>query len=396
MGHGCSICSGVSIENGYGNVRRPSQSQPQGPTASSQQQQKTGVKKIFIKKFDNTRDDLKVFYAEPEDRQKEHPLYRNLFNPQQSAEISGGTDTEPNETEAPSGQKSTDRPVPVGCEDDKPCTTPTQESVPVQLETTEAVEKSEPAAAASTSSVADADKTNSEIIPNNENGSENAIANSEPKRVDSVCSAPYPSRSPSDTKLETRNSFALKLDADNFVDHILAQVMVQKAESHQFESMSSLAEKSNEDVKMEASDSVFSATSSSSFIKQVLDQINTEDKSIFAAAEAITTTTALDDGNETDPFASMEKKCCDPSSSSGYAIDAKLSEKPMVECQPSEKLSSSCEPADTARACSASSSVVDFHVRSIVDDTLGKVVSDLSSSDIVAAEIADAIQDSTD
>ena len=390
MGHGCSVCSGVSIENGYGKVRRPSQ--PQGPAASSQQQQKTGVKKIFIKKFDNTRDDLKVFYVDPEDRQKEHPLYRNLFNPQQSAEISGETDTEPNETEAPSGQKSTDRPVPVGCEDDKPCTTPTQEFVPVQLETTtEAVEKSEPAAAASTSSVADAD--NSEIIPNNENGSENAIANSEPKRVDSVCSAPHPS--PSDTKLETRNSFALKLDADHFVDHILAQVMVQKAESHQFESLSSLAEKSNENGKMETSDSVFSATSSSSFIKQVLDQINTGDKSIFAATETATTT-ALDDGNETDPFASMEKKCCDPSSSSGYAMDAKLSERPMVECQPSEKLSSSCEPADTTMPCSASSSVVDFHVRSIVDDTLGKVVSDLSSSDIVASEIADAIQDSTD
>ena len=75
MGHSCSICSGVGVrvQNGYGEIRRLTQAAPvAGPS------QDDGKKKPFVKKFDNTRDDLHLFLSEK--KKIEHPLYRSLFD----------------------------------------------------------------------------------------------------------------------------------------------------------------------------------------------------------------------------------------------------------------------------------------------------------------------------
>jgi len=414
MGTGCSICSGVSIQNGGNGVRRNTTGPwpIQNGQGSNQQETRRPSNRRESSNQQNILDEDFEF----QESRKPDVLYGNLFeaNPQKLVIQPGNANFRVGAVQAmtkPPPAQPANRPVPVGCEnDDFPAISP------IQTETAEN-DKDE------------VEKSSHEVVnsPNKVENSSNEVENSSsgPKVVDSIGSTStthshntkdqeiadqyfagesrrdsefpdqplHPSPTEPEIDVQPRNSFLLKTSADNFVDNVLAKVMVAQAEMKQFDSENSM-KKDNELVHVKGTDSLYSATSSSSFIKQVLNQIAEDKAGGDSAIDGCSKANALDKNSSS---VSFEKKCSNQSNE--YEMTSKTSEKPIMS-QPSQKLPLGSDPQEVEKeillgnqqiptdvmssnaqsmTCSASSSIVDLHAKDIVDDTLGKVVSDLSS-----------------
>jgi len=412
MGTGCSICSGVSIQNGGNGVRRNTTGPwpIQNGQGSNQQETRRPSNRRESSNQQNILDEDFEF----QESRKPDVLYGNLFeaNPQKLVIQPGNANFRVGAVQAmtkPPPAQPANRPVPVGCEnEDFPAISPIQtetaengkdeveRSSPEVENSSNEVKKSSNEVKKSSSGPKVVDSISSTNTTDSNKTKDQEIADQyfagESRRDSELPEQPHhPSPTEPEIDVQPRNSFLLKTSADNFVDNVLAKVMVAQAEMKQFDSENSM-KKDNELVGVKATDSLYSATSSSSFIKQVLNQI---------AEDKVGADSAIVDKNSSS--ASFEKKCSNRSNE--YEITSKASEKPMTS-QPSQKLPLSPNtqevekeillgnqqiPTDVMSSkaqsltCSASSSIVDLHAKDIVDDTLGKVVSDLSSCFIALA-----------